>query len=201
MSSGTGQQGVKSHDGSDLLEHSAPQVHRLGSQAKALIVGAAQPARPELLAEYAELSSRTFCSFPRELSSGGESSASSLRSWSGVTDHHFHAEHGPHATPIRSPASESRPTHRGRDRRHQPRSPPLDGAGMARRAVDGRGLSGRGGSHRAGPPTGGPQATATRAEAHGTAPARAGRVAYVRVPSQRSASAGRTRQAANPTRG
>ena len=170
MSSGTGQQGVKSHDGSDLLEHSAPQVHRLGSQAKALIVGAAQPARSELLAEYAELSSRTFCSFPRELSSGGESSASSLRSWSGVTDHHFHAEHGPHATPIRSPASESRPTHRGRDCRDAPGSPALDGAWVARRHGNGRRLSGCDGARGAGTPTGGCQATATRAEAHGTAP-------------------------------
>ena len=69
---------------------------------------------------------------------GGES-LSFLRSLSGVTEHHFHADHRPHATAVRSPASESRSTHQGRDRCHQPRSPPLDGAWVARRAVDGRG--------------------------------------------------------------
>jgi hypothetical protein len=49
------QQGVRTHDGSDLPEHSPPQVLRLGGQANALIVGEAQPARSELLAEHAVL--------------------------------------------------------------------------------------------------------------------------------------------------
>src|SRR5438128_2163018 len=49
----------------------------------------------------------------------------------GTADDHFHAEHGPSAAALRPPASESRPTHRGRDRRHGPRSPSLDGAGVA----------------------------------------------------------------------
>jgi hypothetical protein len=44
------QEGVRAHDGSDLLEHSPPQVLRLGGQATALIVAEAQPARSELLA-------------------------------------------------------------------------------------------------------------------------------------------------------
>jgi hypothetical protein len=47
------QEGVRAHDGSDLLEHSPPLGLRLGGQAKALIVGEAQPARSELLAEHA----------------------------------------------------------------------------------------------------------------------------------------------------
>jgi hypothetical protein len=48
-----GQEGIRAHDGSDLLEHPPPQVLRLGGQANALIVGEAQPARSELLAEHA----------------------------------------------------------------------------------------------------------------------------------------------------
>src|SRR2546427_3997667 len=46
----------------------------------------------------------------------------------GTADDHFHADHGPPAAALRPPASESRPTHRERDRRHGPRSPSLDGA-------------------------------------------------------------------------
>jgi hypothetical protein len=52
----SGQEGFRAHDGSDLLEHSPPQVLRLSGQANALIVGEAQPARSELLAEHAVLS-------------------------------------------------------------------------------------------------------------------------------------------------
>ena len=44
------QEGIRAHDGSDLLEHSPPHVLRLGGQANALIVGEAQSARSELLA-------------------------------------------------------------------------------------------------------------------------------------------------------
>jgi hypothetical protein len=50
----------------------------------------------------------------------------------GRADDHFHADHGPLAAALRPPASESRPTHRRRDRRHGPRSPSLDGAWVAR---------------------------------------------------------------------
>ena len=49
----------------------------------------------------------------------------------GTADDHFHAEHGSLAAALRPPASESRPTHRRRDRRYRPRSPSLDGAGVA----------------------------------------------------------------------
>jgi hypothetical protein len=49
------QEGIRAHDGSDLLEHSPPQVLRFGGQANALIVGEAQSARSELLAEHAVL--------------------------------------------------------------------------------------------------------------------------------------------------
>src|SRR6266849_10717910 len=62
----------------------------------------------------------------------------------GTADDHFHADHDPHAAALRSPASESRPTHRGRDRRHGPRSPSLDGSWVAPRGADGRRLSGCG---------------------------------------------------------
>ena len=96
--------------------------------------------------------------------------------------------------------SRSRSTHRGRDHRHGPRSPSLDGAWLAGRGADGRGLSGCCGPHGAGAPTGGPEAAATRPQAHGAAPARAGRVTNLRVSPHRSASAGRTRQDADPAR-
>jgi len=36
----------------------------------------------------------------------------------GTADDHLHADHGPPAAPLRPPASESRPTDGGRDRRH-----------------------------------------------------------------------------------
>ena len=137
---------------------------------------------------------------PRELSSRRRMLPIVLEKLSGVTEHHFHGDHGPHATALRSPASESRPTHWGRERRHRPGSPPLDGAWVAWRGVDGRALSGCGGPHRAGTPTVGPQATTTRAEAHGTSPARTGPAARVRVSPHWCATAGRTRQATNPAR-
>src|SRR6516165_4866280 len=63
----------------------------------------------------------------------------------GRADDHFHADHGPLAAALRPPAPESRPTHRGRDRRHGPRSPSLDGAWLAYRDADGRGVSRCGG--------------------------------------------------------
>ena len=125
----------------------------------------------------AELSPRTFCTFPRELSSRRAVAPHRPR---GVerreqtADDHVHADHGPPAAALRPPASASRPTHRRRDRRHGPRRPSLDGAWVAGRGADGRGLSGWCGPHGAGAPTGGPEAAATRPEAHGAAPARAG---------------------------
>ena len=101
---------------------------------------------------------------------------------------------------LRPPPSRSRSTHRGRDHRHGPRSPSLDGAWLAGRGADGRGLSGGCGPHGAGAPTRGPEAAATRPQAHGAAPARAGRATNLRVSPHRSASAGRTRQDADPAR-
>ena len=47
-----GEQGVRAHNGADLPEDPPAQVFRLGGQANALIVGASQPPRPELLAEH-----------------------------------------------------------------------------------------------------------------------------------------------------
>ena len=105
-----------------------------------------------------------------------------------TADDRFHADHGPPAAALRPPPSASRPTHRGRDRRHGPRSPSLNGAWLAGRGADGRGLSGCGGPHGAGAPTGGPEAAATRPEAHGAAPARAGPATNLRVSPHRSAS-------------
>jgi hypothetical protein len=49
------QERVRAHDSGDLLEHSPPQRLHLAGQANALIVGEAQPARAELLAEHAVL--------------------------------------------------------------------------------------------------------------------------------------------------
>jgi hypothetical protein len=45
----------------------------------------------------------------------------------------FHADHGPPAGTLRPPPSESRPTHRGPDSRHGPRSSSLDAACLAGR--------------------------------------------------------------------
>ena len=112
----------------------------------------------------AELSSRTFCSFPCELSSRRRMLDIVLENLSSCdlpADHHFHVDHGPHATALRPPASESRPTLRGRDRRDRPRRAPLDGASVAARGANRRRLSGYGGPHGAGTPAGGPQATST----------------------------------------
>ena len=150
-----------------------------------------------------ELSPRTFCTFPRELSSrrlGRSHRPRGVERREETADDRFHADHGPPAATLRPPPSASRPTHRGRDRRHGPRSPSLDGAWLAGRGADGRGRSGCGGPHGAGAPTGGPEAAATRPEAHGAAPARAGPAPNLRVSPHRSASAGRTRQDADPAR-
>ena len=65
----------------------------------------------------------------------------------GTVDDHAHADHGSLAAALRPPASESRPTHRRRDRRHGPRSPPLDGACVAPRDADSGGRSGCPGPH------------------------------------------------------
>src|SRR5438093_7804358 len=115
-------------------------------------------------------------------------------------DDRFHGDHGPPAAPLRPPPSASRPRHGGRDRRHGPRSPSLDGAWLAGRSTDGRGLSGCCGPHGNGAPTGGPEAAATRPEALGAAPARAGLATNLRVSSHRRAPTGRTRQNADPAR-
>src|ERR1700681_4900908 len=117
-----------------------------------------------------------------------------------TTDDQVLADHGPSAAALRPPASESRPAHRRRDRRHGPWRPPFDGAWLAGRGADGRGLSGWCGPHGAGAPTGGPEAAPTRPEAHGAAPTRAGPVTNVRVSPHRRASAGRTRQDTDPAR-
>ena len=75
----------------------------------------------------------------------------------GTADDHFHADHGSLAAALRPPASEPRPTHRRRDRRHRPRSPSLDGAWVARQDENGCRLSRCDGTHGAGTPTGGAQ--------------------------------------------
>jgi hypothetical protein len=49
------EQGVRAHNGSDLLEHPPPEELCLGGQANALIIGEAQPAGAALLAEHAIL--------------------------------------------------------------------------------------------------------------------------------------------------
>ena len=54
-----------------------------------------------------------------------------------TADDHPHDDHGAPSAALRPPASGSRPTHRGRDRRHGPRGPSLDGAWVARRSADG----------------------------------------------------------------
>ena len=71
---------------------------------------------------------------------------------------------------------------------------------MARRGADGRGQSGGRESQRAGAPAGDPEAAATCREARGAAPVGARLVTNVSVQALRRASAGRTRQAANPAR-
>src|SRR5262249_59915740 len=50
-----GEQGIRTHDGSDLPEHLSPQDFSFGGQATALIVGEAQPVWAELFAEHAIL--------------------------------------------------------------------------------------------------------------------------------------------------
>ena len=89
---------------------------------------------------------------------------------------------------------------RGPDHRYGSRSPALDRAWVARRDAEGRGQSGGGGPHGAGAPAGDPDAAATRREARGAAPVGARLVTHLRVQALRRASAGRTRQAANPAR-
>ena len=48
-----------------------------------------------------------------------------------TADDHVHADHGPFAAALRSPASESRPAHWGHHRRHRARRPSVDGAWVA----------------------------------------------------------------------
>ena len=70
-----------------------------------------------------------------------------------TADDHYHADYGPPAAALRPPASDSRSTHRGPDRRHRPRSSSLDGAWVAERGADGRGMPGCGRPHGAGAAT------------------------------------------------
>jgi hypothetical protein len=81
----------------------------------------------------------TFCTFRRELSSL-RWTISRLRTANlprgverrdGTADDHPHDDHWARSAALRPPASESRPTHRGHDHRNGPRSPSLDGAGVA----------------------------------------------------------------------
>jgi Transposase len=94
-----------------------------------------------------ELFPRTFCTLPRELSSRRLGRFLIVHRPQGVepreetADDRLHADYGPPATALRPPPSRSRPTHQGRDRRHGPRSPSLDGAWLAGRRTDGRRLS------------------------------------------------------------
>jgi hypothetical protein len=50
-----GEQGIRAHDGFELLEHAAPQALRLGAQPNALFVGEPGTARTELLSKDAIL--------------------------------------------------------------------------------------------------------------------------------------------------
>jgi hypothetical protein len=50
-----GEQGLRAHDGFELLEHAAPQALRLGGQPNALVVGEPETARTELLSKDAIL--------------------------------------------------------------------------------------------------------------------------------------------------
>src|SRR6202163_3818052 len=117
-----------------------------------------------------------------------------------TADDQVHADHGPSSAALRPPASASRSPHRERDRRHGPRRPSLDGAWLAGRGADGRGLSRCGRPHGAGAPTGGLEAAPTGPEAHGATPARAGRATNLRVSPHSRALAGRTRQDPDPVR-
>ena len=151
----------------------------------------------------AELPIRTFCIFAREMSSRRlrlSPRPRRVERRDETTDHRVHAAHGPPATALRPPPSGSRPPQRRCDCRHAPRSPSLNGARLAGRGADGRGLPGCGEPHGARAPTGGPEAAATRPEAHRATPARAGAAPNLRVSPYRRASAGRTRQDADPAR-
>ena len=50
-----GEQGIRAHDGFELLEHAAPQALRFGGQPNALVVGEPETARTELLSKDAIL--------------------------------------------------------------------------------------------------------------------------------------------------
>ena len=89
-----------------------------------------------------------------------------------TTDDHPHDDHGPPSAALRSPASGSRPRHRGRDHRHESRRPSLDGPWVARQGTEGRGKPGRDEPEGIGTPARSPGAPATREEAHGTTSAR-----------------------------
>ena len=65
-----------------------------------------------------------------------------------TADDHPHDDHGPPSAALRPPASGSRPTHRGRDHRHGPRGPSLDGPWVARQGAEGRGEPRRDGPER-----------------------------------------------------
>ena len=84
----------------------------------------------------------------------------------GTADDHFHADYGPPAAALRPPASESRPTHRGRDYRHESRGPSLDGPWVARQDTERRGKPGRDGPEGIGTPPRSLGARATREEAY-----------------------------------
>ena len=51
-----GEQGVRAHEGFELLKHAAPQALRLGGQPNALVVVEPETARTELLSKHAILS-------------------------------------------------------------------------------------------------------------------------------------------------
>src|SRR5262245_39885192 len=95
--------------------------------------------KPDTHPRTTELSPRTFCTRPRELSSHGRSTGSSLAELKGVSapaDDPLHAEHGPPAA-TRPPTARSRLPHRGCDPRDESRCPAFDGTRVARRAGDG----------------------------------------------------------------
>jgi hypothetical protein len=61
----------------------------------------------------------------------------------GTVDDHLHDDCGAPSAAVRPPASGSRPSHWGRDGRHESRRSSLDGPSVARQASEGRGQPGR----------------------------------------------------------
>jgi hypothetical protein len=154
----------------------------------------------------AELSPRTFCTFRRELSSqwrtahvGGRRAMSSrVERRKRTADDHVHVDDGPSAAALRPAASESRPTHRGRDHRHGSRGPALDGPWVARQRTKGRRKPGRDEPEDIGTPARSRGAPTTREEAHGTPSARSRRASKLGIHVGARASARRTRQSQDP---